>query len=73
MRKAELHEVVPRQQALQATGKPPVTLRWVDTNKGDDLKPNYRSRLVMRDIKVKKTEAERLEAKDKKCHFSSLV
>jgi len=64
VRKAELYEVVPRQTCLQETGKQPVTLRWVDTNKGDDQKPNYRSRLVMRDIKAKKTEGERLEAKD---------
>ena len=26
----------------------PITLMWVDTNKGDDAKPNYRSRFVLR-------------------------
>ena len=30
VRQAELYDVVPRQQCLEATGKPPVTLRWVD-------------------------------------------
>ena len=27
--------------------------RWVDANKGDDEKPNYRSRLVAREIRQK--------------------
>ena len=43
---------VPRYNARAATGRPPVTVRWVDTNKGDEIHPNYRSRLVARQMKV---------------------
>ena len=32
-----------RNEALQKTGKPPITVKWVDVNKGDDLNLNYRS------------------------------
>ena len=34
-----------------AKGTPLISTRWVDTNKGTDLEPNYRSRLVAREIK----------------------
>ena len=43
-------EVVPISMCWDLTGKPPVTVRWVDTNKGDDVETNYRSRLVAKDI-----------------------
>ena len=33
-------------EARRVTGKPPVTVRWVDVNKGDNQNPNIRSRLV---------------------------
>ena len=34
------------------TGKHPIPFKWVDTSKGDDNNnPNYRSRLVVREIK----------------------
>ena len=33
------------------TRGPPVTVRWVETNKGDDVVPNIRSRLVARQIR----------------------
>ena len=33
------------------TRGPPVTVRWVETNKGDDITPNIRSRLVARQIR----------------------
>ena len=32
------------------TGKKPIAVRWVDVNKGDDENPNYRSRLVAKEI-----------------------
>ena len=32
-------------------GKVPITIKWVDRNKGDNERPNYRSRLVCREIK----------------------
>ena len=38
----------PRAEAIKPTGKPPISVKWVDTNKGDDTDPNYRSRLVAR-------------------------
>ena len=34
-----------------AVGKPLISTRWVDTNKGTEECPNYRSRLVGREIK----------------------
>ena len=37
-------------EARRKTGKPPITKRWVDVNKGDDIEPNIRSRLVARQI-----------------------
>ena len=41
-----------RNEAFQNTGKAPITVKWVDVNKGDDLNPNYRSRLVAREIRL---------------------
>ena len=32
------------------TGKKPIGVRWVDINKGDDQNPDYRSRLVAKEI-----------------------
>ena len=44
-------------EALRRTGKPPITVRWVETNKGDDQCPKIRSRLVAREIRLKGEEA----------------
>ena len=41
----------PMDRARAVTGKPPITVRWVDVNKGDEQSPNYRSRLVARQMK----------------------
>ena len=35
----------------QETGKGPIGLKWVDRNKGDLKCPNFRSRLVVREIR----------------------
>ncbi len=43
---------VPRSRARCVTGRPPISVRWVDVNKGDEANPNYRSRLVARQIKA---------------------
>jgi hypothetical protein len=43
--------------ALRRTGKPPITVRWVEVNKGDDLDLKIRSRLVAREIRLKGKEA----------------
>ena len=36
---------------MDAEGAKAVSLRWVDTDRGDAGRPNYRSRLVVREIK----------------------
>ena len=46
---------VPRGRAKQVTGHPPISVKWVDVNKGDEANPNYRSRLVARQLKAKDT------------------
>ena len=48
---------VPKGTARWVTGKSAIPVRWVDVNKGDDLNPEYRSRLVAKDIRQKGTEA----------------
>jgi hypothetical protein len=42
----------PRGEARARTGKGAISVRWVDVNKGDDMNPRYRSRLVARQIKA---------------------
>ena len=42
----------PRMEARAKTGNPPIPVKWVDANKGDNSPPNYRSRLVARDIRL---------------------
>jgi hypothetical protein len=42
----------PKAEAFQKTGRPPISVRWVDVNKGDDQCPKYRSRLVARQLKA---------------------
>ena len=44
---------MPREEAFRRAGKAPISVKWVDTNKGDDEQPNYRSRLVAREIRKK--------------------
>ncbi len=43
---------ISRQQARARGCKSPISVRWVDVNKGDDMCPNYRSRLVARQMKA---------------------
>ena len=43
---------MPQNVARSLTGRAPISVRWVDVNKGDDLNPNYRSRLVARQLKA---------------------
>ena len=44
-------EKMPYNEAFIRTGKKPITVRWIDVNKGDDEDDNYRSRLVAREIR----------------------
>ena len=41
---------IPAQDAWKLGGRPPITVRWVDVNKGDDEVPDIRSRRVARQI-----------------------
>ena len=43
--------VRPRAEAFAKMGKAPITVKWIDVNKGDDENPKYRSRLVAREIR----------------------
>ena len=38
-------------EAMRVTGKQPIGCRWIDINKGDEENPEYRSRLVAKEIK----------------------
>merc|ERR1711989_21862 len=55
-RELGVYEKVPLQQCYDETGKPPISVRWVDINKGDLERPEYRSRLVAKEIKRDKRE-----------------
>ena len=44
---------VSREEAFRRAGKAPITVKWVDTNKGDEEQPSYRSRLVVRETRRK--------------------
>ena len=56
VRKMNLYEKVPISQCYETTGKAPITVRWIDINKGDQSNPNYRSRLVAREINTHKRD-----------------
>ena len=47
----KVYTKVPLEECYQNTGHPPITLKWLDRNKGDEQRPNYRSRLVVREVK----------------------
>ena len=49
----KVYDKVLIEEAIARIGKQPILVKWVDTNKGDDLEPNYRSRLVAKDIRTK--------------------
>ena len=44
------------EEARRRTGKPPITVRWVDVNKEDDKEPNVRSRLVAKEIAFRRSD-----------------
>ena len=49
-RSMAVYSKVPRTEAV-TNGCKVISTRWIDINKGDDKKPNYRSRLVGKEIK----------------------
>lgn len=52
--KMKLYSKVPTSLCYQRTQKAPISIRWIDVNKGDTERPNYRSRLVAREINTYK-------------------
>ena len=54
--KMQLYSKVPIKEAYDHTGKAPISVRWIDINKGDSDCPNYRSQLVAREINTKKRD-----------------
>ena len=52
-KKMKVYTKVPRSEALRG-GYKIITTKWLDTNKGDDENPNYRSRLVGRELNTEK-------------------
>jgi hypothetical protein len=46
-----VYHKVPITKCYEATGKAPIGVRWIDINKGDKGTPEYRSRLVAKEIK----------------------
>ena len=51
--KMGVYKKVPRDVAKKM-GCKVITTKWVDTNKGDTSRPNYRSRLIGREVKYDK-------------------
>ena len=45
-------ELRPISEARRRMGRSPISVRWVETNKGDDDNPRVRSRLVAREIRT---------------------
>ena len=56
VRKMHWYDKVPIAECKRATGKMPITVRWIDINKGDQEHPNYRSRIVAREINTCKRD-----------------
>ena len=44
-----------RDACMAETGRPPIPTDWVDINKGDSLRPNFRSRLVCQETRGRST------------------
>ena len=47
-----VHRKVPLSKCWDAIGKDPISVRWVDINKGDTGNPQYRSRLVAKEFRT---------------------
>ena len=54
MIKQDVYTVVPEAECWEVTGRGPIGTKWVDVNKGDKVNPEYRSRLVAKEIKTDK-------------------
>ena len=51
-----MYNKVPLSKCWESTGKAPIGVRWGDVNKGDKIHPEYRSRLVAKEIKIDKRD-----------------
>lgn len=50
LKKMQVHKKVPKQTCRDVTGRGPIKVRWVDTNKQGEANPKYRSRLVVKEF-----------------------
>lgn len=55
-RKMGVYKKVPITECLAKTGQRPIGVRWVDVDKGDRDRPNYRSRLVAKQYRGQKDD-----------------
>jgi hypothetical protein len=46
----KVYEKVDVAESWRVTGAGPIGVRWVDINKGDNVNPKYRSRLVAKEF-----------------------
>ena len=53
-RRKGVYKKVPTREAYEKTGGGPIRVKWVDVNKRDKVHPEYRSRLVAKEIKTDK-------------------
>ena len=56
VKKMHLYVKVPVSECVAKIGKQPISARWININKGDAGHPNYRSRLVAREINRRKRD-----------------
>ena len=49
-KKKNVYVKVPIEECFEKTGRKPISIKWVYVNKGDDRCPNYRARLVARQM-----------------------
>ena len=55
-RKHQVYEKVIEEVCWAVTGKGPIGTRWIDINKGDEVNPEHRSRLVAQQVKYNSGE-----------------
>ena len=72
--KHRVYEKVPISECWNQNGQAPIGTRWVDVNKGDDQKVEYRSRLVAQELnhtkdKISSQRRPRLRRKSCSCHW----
>ena len=54
VRKMNVYDKMPTGERRRETGKGPSTVMWIHVNKGDTIQPDYRTRLVAREINIYK-------------------